>query len=56
MDYLIKAKFDEFDLDKCISYALYRKYKEVELQALVLKNSLTELSNRVLLKKISVCL
>ena len=51
MDYLIKAKFDEFELAKCISYALYRKYKEVELQASALKDSLTGLGNRVLFEE-----
>ncbi|MBT7768476.1 MAG: GGDEF domain-containing response regulator [Rhodospirillales bacterium] len=51
MDYLIKAKFDEFELAKCISYALYRKYKEVELQTSALKDSLTGLGNRVLFEE-----
>jgi diguanylate cyclase (GGDEF)-like protein len=51
MDYLIKSKFGEFELAKCNSYALYRKYKEVELQTSALKDSLTGLGNRVLFEE-----
>jgi diguanylate cyclase (GGDEF)-like protein len=51
MDYLIKAKFDEFELAKCISYALYRKHREVELQTMALKDTLTGLGNRVLFEE-----
>lgn len=51
MDYLIKAKFDEFELAKCISYALFRKHREVELQTMALKDTLTGLGNRVLFEE-----
>lgn len=48
MDYLIKARFTEFDLAKSISFSLYRKYREVELQTKALKDSLTGLGNKAL--------
>lgn len=48
MDYLVKARFTEFDLAKSISFSLYRKYREVELQTEALKDSLTGLGNKAL--------
>jgi diguanylate cyclase (GGDEF)-like protein len=48
MDYLVKARFTEFDLAKSISFSLYRKYREVELQSEALKDSLTGLGNKAL--------
>ncbi len=46
MDYLIKAHFTPFDLSKSIAYSLYRKSREIRLQAEALKDSLTGLGNR----------
>jgi diguanylate cyclase (GGDEF)-like protein len=51
MDYLLKAKFDEFDFAKSISYALYRKQREVDLQAAALRDALTGLGNRSLFEE-----
>jgi GGDEF domain-containing protein len=51
MDYLTKAKVDEFELAKCISYALYRKHWEVELQTMALRDTIAGLGNRVLFEE-----
>ena len=48
MDYLVKARFDEFDMAKSISFSLFRKYREIALQAEALKDSLTGLGNKAL--------
>ena len=46
MDYLIKDRFTEFEMAKCVSYSVYRKRKEVSLQKESLKDSLTGLGNK----------
>ena len=51
MDYLLKAKFDEFDFAKSISYSLYRKQREVDLQSVALRDALTGLGNRTLFEE-----
>ncbi|MBT3557619.1 MAG: GGDEF domain-containing response regulator [Rhodospirillales bacterium] len=48
MDYLVKSRFTEFDLAKSISFSLYRKYREVELQSEALRDSLTGVGNKSL--------
>ncbi len=48
MDYLVKARFNDFDLAKSISFSLYRKYREIELQTRALQDSLTGLGNKSL--------
>lgn len=57
MDYMRKAKFDEFDLAKSISFARFRKHREVELQTLALRDALTGLGNRMLFEEeLGLCL
>lgn len=48
MDFLIKARFNDFDLEKAISYSLYRKTKEQEMRTAALHDPLTGLGNRTL--------
>ena len=50
-DLLLKAKFDQFELEKAVAYSMYRKFKQVELQKSVLKDSLTGVGNRVLFEE-----
>ena len=48
MDYLIKDELDSFSLMKSMAFSLYRKQKELELQIVALRDSLTGLGNRAL--------
>lgn len=50
-DLLVKSKFDRFDLEKSVAYALYRKFRQVELQKSTLKDALTGIGNRVLFQE-----
>lgn len=45
-DYLIKGKYSEFDLEKSIGYAIYRRRREIEMEALAVNDHLTGLVNR----------
>lgn len=46
MDYLIKERFTEFELAKCIAYSMYLKRREVGFQKEALRDSLTGLGNK----------
>lgn len=46
MDYLIKERFTEFELAKCVSYSMYLKRREITYQVEALKDSLTGLGNK----------
>lgn len=46
MDYLIKDRFTQFELAKCISFSMYLKRREVDLQKEALRDSLTGLGNK----------
>jgi len=46
MDYIIKDRFTEFELSKCVSYSMYLKLREVGLQKEALHDSLTGLGNK----------
>ncbi|MDH5189152.1 MAG: GGDEF domain-containing response regulator [Rhodospirillaceae bacterium] len=46
MDYLIKDRFTKFELAKCISFSMYLKRREIELQKEALRDSLTGLGNK----------
>jgi diguanylate cyclase (GGDEF)-like protein len=48
MDYLLKSELSSFDLIKSVSFALYRKRREVELRRISLRDPLTGLGNRSL--------
>lgn len=47
-DYLNKDGLNRFELERCITYALYRRHKEVELAQTALRDPLTGLGNRAL--------
>jgi len=46
VDYLIKAKFDQFEFEKTLSYVLYRKMINLQLQREATRDHLTGLGNR----------
>lgn len=48
MDYLIKERFTDFELAKCIAYSMYLKRREVGFQKEALRDSLTGLGNKSL--------
>ncbi|MCH8102468.1 MAG: response regulator, partial [Chloroflexi bacterium] len=48
VDYLVKGRFEVFDLERSISYALHRKAMESEMQDAALHDPLTALGNRAL--------
>lgn len=50
-DLLVKNKFDRFELEKSVAYAMYRKFRQVELQKATLRDSLTGVGNRVLFRE-----
>lgn len=50
-DLLLKNKFDRFELEKSVAYAMYRKFRQVELQKATLKDALTGVGNRVLFQE-----
>ena len=50
-DLLVKSKFDRFELEKSVAYAMYRKFRQVELQKSTLKDALTGIGNRVLFQE-----
>ena len=46
MDYLIKERFTDFELAKCMAYSMYLKRREVGFQKEALRDSLTGLGNK----------
>lgn len=48
VDYLVKGRFEVFDLERSISFALHRKTLESEMQDAALHDPLTALGNRAL--------
>ncbi|CAA7626591.1 PAS/PAC sensor-containing diguanylate cyclase/phosphodiesterase (fragment) [Candidatus Terasakiella magnetica] len=48
MDYLIKDGLDGFGLTKSMAFSLFRKSKEMELEAIALRDPLTGIGNRTL--------
>lgn len=48
MDYVVKDDLTEFGLMKSVSFSLFRKSREIELQAIALRDSLTGMGNRTL--------
>lgn len=50
-DLLLKERFDRFELEKSIAYAMYRKFRQVSLQKSALKDALTGIGNRVLFQE-----
>ena len=49
-DYLVKGHYDDFELEKCVAYAIYRKQRELEIYNLATRDPLTGLANRALFK------
>jgi len=46
MDYLIKERFTQFELAKCIAFSMFLKVREVGLQKEALEDALTGLGNK----------
>ncbi len=46
MDFLTKSKFDRFEFEKTLSYAIYKKKNELKFEKLATRDSLTGLGNR----------
>lgn len=51
LDYLTKWRFERFEFERSISYALYRRRKEIDFQRTVLRDPLTGLGNRELFRE-----
>lgn len=51
LDYLTKWRFERFEFERSISYALYRRRKEIDFQRSVLRDPLTGLGNRELFRE-----
>lgn len=51
LDYLTKWRFERFEFERSISYALYRQRKELEFQRSALRDALTGLGNRELFRE-----
>ena len=51
VDYLVKGRFEVFDLERSISFALHRKTVETEMQNAALRDPLTGLGNRALFEE-----
>lgn len=51
LDYLTKWRFARFEFERSVSYALYRRRKELEFQRSALRDSLTGLGNRELFRE-----
>jgi len=47
-DYLVKGHYDDFELEKCVAYAIYRKQREEEIALMATRDPLTGLANRIL--------
>lgn len=47
-DFLIKSNMSDFDIAKSISYGLYWKYREIEMEALSVRDNVTGLGNLLL--------
>lgn len=50
-DLLLKDRFDRFELEKSVAYAMYRKFRQVEMQKSTLRDALTGIGNRVLFRE-----
>ena len=48
MDYLVKGGLDGFGLTKSMAFSLFRKSKEMDLQAIAMRDPLTGIGNRTL--------
>ena len=48
LDYLGKDGLTPFDFERCATYALYRRRKEIDLTRIALRDPLTGLGNRIL--------
>jgi diguanylate cyclase (GGDEF)-like protein len=48
LDYLGKDGLTPFDFERCVTYALYRRRKEIDLTRTALRDPLTGLGNRIL--------
>jgi len=46
LDFLIKDAFDRFELERSVTYAVYRRRKEADLMRVALRDPLTGLGNR----------
>lgn len=44
-DFLVKSRITSFDIAKSVSYALYWKYREIEMEAAVVRDHVTGLGN-----------
>jgi len=44
-DFLVKSRITSFDIAKSISYALYWKYREIEMEAVAVRDHVTGLGN-----------
>ena len=51
LDYLTKWRFERFEFERSISYALYRRRKELDFQRSALRDPLTGLGNRELFRE-----
>lgn len=51
LDYLTKWRFARFEFERSVSYALYRRRKELEFQRSALRDPLTGLGNRELFRE-----
>jgi diguanylate cyclase (GGDEF)-like protein len=51
LDYLTKWRFERFEFERSISYALYRRRKELDFQRTALRDPLTGLGNRELFRE-----
>lgn len=51
LDYLTKWRFERFEFERSISYALYRRRKELAFQRTALRDPLTGLGNRELFRE-----
>lgn len=51
VDYLVKGRFEVFDLERSISFALHRKAMESEMQDAALHDALTAVGNRALFEE-----
>jgi len=51
LDYLVKWRFERFEFERSVAYALYRRRKELDFQRSALRDPLTGLGNRALFRE-----
>lgn len=51
LDYLVKWRFERFEFERSIAYALYRRRKELDFRRAALRDPLTGLGNRELFRE-----